>query len=311
MEPNHNKVNYDEYDFARHNDSVFAALDSTLPNSYSNNMLQVIVLNLYLYPKRISYGFLIVATPRVWIMDMLAHHHHQALFFIAPFRAAILRHLCTKEFCLACELSFLFHMLTTSLKITPCQASNFLRAFRTMPLASALGLLLPEDEDLRKKFDYTRLAQSWMRFVSQQLHTELCAPTDQVFESPKESRSSPDKSPGEAEDSMVAELFGMKERCAYRCLNCDNSWEKESTNFQITLTYADTAGKRLSPAADHHTQFAPSLPHAFASFALMSASQRTIIRIIIRTCGLALYEASVRERFLMKTASPSYERREQ
>lgn len=41
FEPNYNKVSLDEYDFGRFNHSPFASLDSTLPNSYANNMIQV------------------------------------------------------------------------------------------------------------------------------------------------------------------------------------------------------------------------------------------------------------------------------
>lgn len=41
VEPNINKVILDEYDFGRYNHSNFAGLDSTLPNSYANNLIQV------------------------------------------------------------------------------------------------------------------------------------------------------------------------------------------------------------------------------------------------------------------------------
>lgn len=41
IEPNHNKVILDEYDFSKYNHSPFSGLDSSLPNSYSNNIIQV------------------------------------------------------------------------------------------------------------------------------------------------------------------------------------------------------------------------------------------------------------------------------
>lgn len=49
------------------------------------------------------------------------------------------------------------------------QATNFLRAFRTLREASALGLLISREEE-EKKTDLGKLIQNWNRFVLQQLH---------------------------------------------------------------------------------------------------------------------------------------------
>lgn len=106
LEPNHNKVDKDEYDFSRYNSSPFPGLDSTIPNSYANNMIQ-------------------------------------CLYFIPIFRSSVINHICHREYCLVCELSFLFHMFDIAPKHSPCQASNFLRAFRTIPEAAAFKLILP------------------------------------------------------------------------------------------------------------------------------------------------------------------------
>ena len=117
LEPNHNKVDKDEYDFSRYNHSPFPGLDSTMPNSYANNLLQ-------------------------------------CLYFVLPLRAAIVGHHCPKEYCLTCELGFLFYMLDNAPNGTPCQASNFLRAFRAVPEVLAFKLVLPgkrEEEGSRRR----------------------------------------------------------------------------------------------------------------------------------------------------------------
>lgn len=93
------------------------------------------------------------------------------MYFSEPIRRAMLNHLCEMEFCLSCELGFLFHMLENSQGL-PCQASNFLRTFRSLPEGAALGLVLPEDDEaLRKNMNFRRLIQSWNRFILSQLHS--------------------------------------------------------------------------------------------------------------------------------------------
>ena len=94
----------------------------------------------------------------------------QVLYFMEPTRCIFLKHLCSKEFCLACELGLLFRMLDRS-EGQSCQASNFLRAFRTLREASALGLLINWENEERK-MNLGKLIQNWTRFVLQQLNQE-------------------------------------------------------------------------------------------------------------------------------------------
>lgn len=77
-----------------------------------------------------------------------------------PLRKILMSHICQEEFCLSCELSFLFHMMSKSNGI-PCHSGNFLRALRNAHDATALGLILPEhnNAEMKNKINISILIQ--------------------------------------------------------------------------------------------------------------------------------------------------------
>ena len=101
----------------------------------------------------------------------------------------------------------------------PCQPANFLRALRTIPEASALGLIFSEANSMSKT-SVPRLIQSWNRFILQQIHlqcTEKIKKPSSVSDSYDKqlaghlssadwSRSSPAKKVSEVSDSELASI---------------------------------------------------------------------------------------------------------
>eukprot|EP00051_Salpingoeca_urceolata_P017489 m.238457 g.238457 ORF g.238457 m.238457 type:complete len:1258 (+) comp18968_c0_seq2:2845-6618(+) len=131
----YSRLGVEDFDFGHYNQTNLCGLEIHIPNAYCNSMLQV-------------------------------------LYFLAPFRAACSNHYCDSEHCLACELGFLFHMLDQR-PARNCQATNFLRSFRTIPQATALGLILNEGSAESAKADLSGLIQSWHRFVLSQVDFDM------------------------------------------------------------------------------------------------------------------------------------------
>nr|CAI5826926.1 unnamed protein product [Callosobruchus analis] len=224
----YNKLGSDEFQFDMYNKTAFSGLEATLPNAYCNSMIQV-------------------------------------LYYTKPLRSILLSHLCSKEFCLSCELGFLFHMLYTSSQNQPCQPGNFLRAFRTVPEASALSLILNDlHPEAKQKIELSALIQSWNRFMLHQIHVELIE-TKKKDEEKKASRKpfvfketdfpsiSSDKGKKvnisatevnmkleeekREEDSDVSQLFGTKQLQMNCCLKCCTEVKKESILLVCNLIY--------------------------------------------------------------------------
>ncbi|RUP46592.1 PAB-dependent poly(A)-specific ribonuclease subunit PAN2 [Jimgerdemannia flammicorona] len=200
----------------------------------------------------------------------------QVLYFTLLLRYVTKSHIgqpCPKENCLCCELGFLFRMLEDS-KGQNCQASNFLKAFSTIPqgawtqskvtksdcvsfetkceiaayrlillyrlfllqLADGLGLFEPETPE--PSLSYSGLIQNFNRFILEQLHQETNTPKT----NPKMLRSiaNEDDIAINEEDgevpSLIQQLFGLKTASVSQCSQCGNEAMRMTYPFVVDLS---------------------------------------------------------------------------
>ena len=232
------KMGTDDFDFDRYNRTGFCGLEASLPNAYCNAMLQI-------------------------------------LYYSERLRIILLNHTCSRENCVCCELSFIFHMMDVSPGM-PCQSSNFLRALRTIPEASALGLVFTDQAAVWQS-NVPRLVQSFIRFILQQIHMQICPSGSEKEKGIKFTTSnaapltsgsggSPSKmlvKPVKAEDmskeisealdqprqmdhgeenedeSLVSTLFGMNQEKVTVCSRCKEKKSKNDTVLLCNLMYPE------------------------------------------------------------------------
>ncbi|KAJ3054186.1 poly(A)-specific ribonuclease [Rhizophlyctis rosea] len=220
VEIKYSKFGVEDFDFGFYNKTLYGGLETHIINSYCNAMLQV-------------------------------------LFFNRPLREIAKAHIktkCPKEFCLCCELGFLFRMLEDA-RGANCQGTNFLRAFSNIPQANALGLFEP-DLSSSSGISYSALIQSFNRFILEQIHQEYGADSKVPF-----IRADAESPP--TQNTLVQQLFGLPTQSVSRCHTCHVEIARESIPFVLDLTYPrKTAGSKTPPLKDVKPRFVELLEHS-------------------------------------------------
>ncbi|KAJ1679918.1 poly(A)-specific ribonuclease [Spiromyces aspiralis] len=132
----YSKFGIEDFDFGFYNQTRYGGLESHLPNSYCNALLQT-------------------------------------LFFAEGYRELAMAHAltsCRSKDCVLCELGFLFCMLKDS-KGRNCHAGNLLKVVAQRPEAHALGIIEPKIAST--KTPYGTLVQTANRFFLERTAKEL------------------------------------------------------------------------------------------------------------------------------------------
>lgn len=204
VEIQYSKFGVDDFDFGYYNSTPYGGLETHIRNSYCNSFLQV-------------------------------------LHFIKPLRMIAKSHIkiaCPKDNCLLCELGFLFRMLEDS-KGQNCQATNFLRAFSTIPQAAALGLFDPETPN--RNISFSTLMQNFTRFIMEQIHQEANVPGANPLISKTFVKKITEKEDGEVKTldtpSTMQQLFGLQTLSQSKCGSCQEEVSRITYPFVVDMLY--------------------------------------------------------------------------
>eukprot|EP01083_Nonionella_stella_P082627 228102_1 len=203
----------DDFDFTHFNHTEHAGLENLLPNSNTCNAVL------------------------------------QALFFIRPFRNLMIRHRCSEDICLTCELGFLFHMLKHTPPTKPAEARNFLRVLKAIPEARMLSLL-DSDNPTEDSLLAVRI-QDMLVFILTKVGKESARTEDfhhlgdeyaELF--PSLASAMADKTVDTAGASTLsattsADLFECSFHVADTCRVCDHSHERTDDVVHLDLTFPE------------------------------------------------------------------------
>lgn len=247
VEIKYSRFGVEDFDFGFFNQTRFGGLETHIANSYCNALLQT-------------------------------------MFFTEPLRKIVTHHVvsdyCKKEFCLSCEIAFLMRMLEDANGLN-CHASNFLRAFGTIPqgvsrnfifltsVVEALGLLEPPQPS--PTTPYTQIIQSFNRFIYEKLNQECSAP---------HSQSNPvcvkDDQWCDVKTSMVQQVFGVRLKSSSQCTVCHHEVVREQGPFSVDLVYPRKSSMS-SPSKNETRTFSDVMENSF----LRSSETKGNIKIIM------------------------------
>ncbi|RUS20975.1 hypothetical protein BC937DRAFT_93946 [Endogone sp. FLAS-F59071] len=219
VEIQYSRFGVDDFDFGFYNKTIYGGLETHITNSYCNALLQVLYFTLLL-------------------RHITKSHIGQP---------------CSKGNCLCCELGFLFRMLDDS-KGQNCQASNFLKAFSTIPQAAALDLFEPDAPE--PSLSHSRLIQNFTRFILEQLHqeTNISKANPKLLRSTEEHTMINDED-GDDVPSLIQQLFGLKTASVSQCSQCGNEASRVTYPFVVDLVYP----KKATPTGNQNKQYSDGI----------------------------------------------------
>ena len=208
------RVTFD-YDFSAFNATRLAGLENDLANAYVNPLLQL-------------------------------------LCYTGHLRCALLRHVCEREFCLACELGFLAHALRVCPPGGTCRPANLLRTLRQIREAAALGLLEgAEEPGCRLEPSLPRRVQALARFALEQLAKEESAVTAQAAAA----GGAPPRLP------TVERVFSAAVRARTACAHCATETTRDNRSLALELQYPQQRPPPGQPRPTFAALLAASLAH--------------------------------------------------
>eukprot|EP01094_Clydonella_sp_ATCC50884_P027894 TRINITY_DN8211_c0_g1_i1.p1 TRINITY_DN8211_c0_g1~~TRINITY_DN8211_c0_g1_i1.p1 ORF type:complete len:1018 (+),score=282.38 TRINITY_DN8211_c0_g1_i1:365-3055(+) len=166
-----------------------------------------------------------------------------ALYNIERFRVYCTNHLCNQEFCVTCELGFLFHMLNIA-DGRNCHSSNVIRAVRMVPGSDEAGILLDDSVEtsaknmasadstpsfspshwrLHSSTAFTHILERFARFLFGRMHTESLHHTAPAYAT--QPRAAPLK--------VVEDLFGFECKTSSCCLSCGHEVGVENSKVHL------------------------------------------------------------------------------